>query len=108
MPTCNLAEIVHNIWLQQLGNCGTCFYTTMFDDYIWAFKQSTLYRQYLRGGLAGHGLDRNELLLRKAQRTNDPARLAVVVANYMSRSSFSNRVPHLKGGGNFWVCQVNH
>jgi len=38
MPTCNLAEIVHNIWLQQLGNCGTCFYTTMFDDYIWAFK----------------------------------------------------------------------
>jgi hypothetical protein len=53
-----------------------------FDNYVQAFKQSTLYRQYLQGGLAGHGLDRNELLLGMAQWFNDPTTLVAVVANY--------------------------
>ncbi len=51
----------------------------------------------MRGGLAGHGLDRNELLLKKAQQLSDLARLAIVMANYMSESSFSRYTLHLKG-----------
>ncbi len=49
------------------------------------------------GGLAGHELDRNELLLRRAQWSNDLAKLAIVVANYMFGSSFFNYTPHFEG-----------
>ncbi len=49
------------------------------------------------GGPASHGLNKNELLLRKAQGLNDPAKLAVVVANYTSMSSFINHLSHLEG-----------
>ncbi len=97
MLTCNLAEIMHNIWLEQSRKRYTCLYTMMSNDYVHAFKQSTLYRQYLQGGPLGHNLDRNELFFRKACKLNDPIRLVVVVANYMSRSSFTNHLLHLKG-----------
>ncbi len=103
MPTCNLAKTMHNIWLQQSRNCDTCMYATMSDDYVQTFKQSTLYKQYLQGGLGGHGPDRNELLLRRAQQYNDHARLLAAVANYTSRSCILPR-----GGGGFWVCQATH
>jgi hypothetical protein len=69
----------------------------MSDNYIRDFKQSTLYIQYLQGGPSLHGPDRNELLLRKAQGTSDLARLATTMANYTSRSSFTNHLPHLEG-----------
>jgi hypothetical protein len=46
---------------------------------------------------ANHGLDRNELLLRKAQRFSDLARLAIIIANYTSKSYFSHHILHLKG-----------
>ncbi len=51
----------------------------------------------MQGGLIGHGLDRNEFLWRRAQWFNDPARLMILMANYMSEYSFSNRTPHLEG-----------
>jgi len=63
MPTCNLTETTHNILLQQLGNHDICLYTMAFNNYVWALKQSTLYRQYSWRGPSGHGLDRNEFLL---------------------------------------------
>ena len=37
MPSCNLAEIVHNMWLQQSGNQMTCLYEATMDDLIHAF-----------------------------------------------------------------------
>ncbi len=37
------------------------------------------------------------MLLWKARRLNDPTRLGIVMANYLSRSSFTNCLPHLKG-----------
>jgi hypothetical protein len=67
------------------------------DDYVWAFKQSTLYIQYLWGGPSSHGLDRNEFLLKRAQQSNDPIRLVIIVANYTFGSSFFSRALHLKG-----------
>jgi hypothetical protein len=96
MPTCNMAKTVHNIWLQQLGKCSTYLYIATPNNYTHVFKQSTLYKQYLQGGPSGHGLDRNELSWR-AQRLNDHAKLAIVVANCMSGSSFTNCLLHLEG-----------
>jgi len=97
MPTCNLAKIVHNILLQQLGKHDTCLYIATFDNYIRAFKQSTLYKQYLQGSPSSHGLDRNELLTLRIWRSSDPTRLATIVANYTSNLSFTNCLPRLKG-----------
>jgi hypothetical protein len=37
MPTCNLSEIIRNIWLQQSGKKGTCLFATMFYDYMQTF-----------------------------------------------------------------------
>jgi hypothetical protein len=42
--------MVHNIWLQQFGNCRACLYATTFGDYIWTFKQLTLYQKFNKGG----------------------------------------------------------
>ena len=46
MPTCNLAEIVHNKWLQRSGNKLTCLYTATVDDMIRAFMQIANYRTW--------------------------------------------------------------
>ncbi len=69
----------------------------MSDDYVQVFKQSTLYKKCLQGGLPGHGPDKNELLLRRTQGLSDHAKLVVIVANYTSRSSFTNHLLHLQG-----------
>jgi hypothetical protein len=43
MLTCNLSKIVHNIWLQQSGNKGTCIFFATSNDYMQVFKQFSLY-----------------------------------------------------------------
>jgi len=80
-----------------LGKCDTGLYTTRSDDYVHVFKHFTLYRQYLQGGLVGHGPDKNELLLRTAQGSSDLTEFTTIVANFTSRSSFTNHLPHLEG-----------
>ncbi len=60
MPTCNLFETIHNIWLQQFGKSVRRFFIVTYDDYVKAFKQSASYRVYLNGGRRGEGLSRNE------------------------------------------------
>ena len=37
MPTCNLAETVHNKWLQQFWHKMTCLYEATLDDMVHAF-----------------------------------------------------------------------
>ena len=34
MPSCNLAETVHNKWLQASGNKGDDLYIAAMDDYV--------------------------------------------------------------------------
>jgi hypothetical protein len=46
----------------------------------------------LQGGPLDHGPNRNELLLSRVYGSNDFAKLAVDVTNYMSESSFTNRL----------------
>ncbi len=55
----------------------------------------------MQGGPFGHGHDRNKLLLRRVQGSSDLARLAVIMANYTSKSSFTNCLLHLKGKEDF-------
>jgi hypothetical protein len=69
----------------------------MSNDYVHAFKQSKLYKQYLQGGPIGHEPNKNELLLRRAQGSNDPTKLTTVVANFTFGSSFTNRFLDLEG-----------
>jgi hypothetical protein len=72
-------------------------FITTFDDYVWAFKQSTLYRQYLQGGPFGHGLNKNELLLKRAQMSHELISLVATIENYKDGSSFMIHFPPLEG-----------
>jgi hypothetical protein len=56
MPTCNLSEIIHNIWLQQFGKNVECFFVATSDDYVRVFKQSASNKVYLNGGKCRKGL----------------------------------------------------
>jgi hypothetical protein len=58
MPNCNLAESIHNKWLQASGNKGGDLYVATVDDYIRAFLQIVAYHQFLKGGAGGDGLSK--------------------------------------------------
>ena len=47
MPMCNLAETVHNKWLQQSGTKMTCLYEATLDNMIRFFMQIANYRTWL-------------------------------------------------------------
>ena len=66
MLSCNLAETVHNKWLQQSGNRGNDLYVATVDDLLKAFMQMVRYYQFLKGKHAGTGPGKEELLLRVA------------------------------------------
>ena len=76
MPSCNLAESIHNKWLQASGNKGGNLYVAMVDDYVQVFLQVVAYYTFLKGGIGGDGPNKEELKLRgaqrRAQRTGDP------------------------------------
>ncbi len=97
MPMCNLLEIVDNVWLQQSGKRGACLYVVTFDDYIQAFKQSTLYFHFKQGGWPSQGLDKSELLLCKTTRSRDPKQLVDVVLKYSPRSACTIGITHMEG-----------
>ena len=49
--SCNLAEFVHNKWLQASGNKGGDLYVATVDDYIRVFLQIVAFYQFLKGGI---------------------------------------------------------
>jgi hypothetical protein len=79
MLSCNLAESVHNKWLQTSGNKGGDLYVARVDNYIRAFLQVVAYYQNLKGGTGGDGPSKEKLKLRgaqrRAQRISDPTLL---------------------------------
>ena len=101
MPLCNLAETVHNKWLQQSGNCGNNLYIATVDDLVRAFIQIVRYYQFLKGEHVGMGPRKEELLLRVAQRsahcTGNPKVLADAILNIRGVQDFVTREPHLEG-----------
>lgn len=101
MPSCNLAETVHNKWKQQSGKRGDDLYVATVDDYVRAFLQVVAYYQYLKGSAGGSGPDKEELKLRIAQRkarhTGDPSVLKKPMLDMPGADEFCTREPHLEG-----------
>jgi hypothetical protein len=101
MPSCNLAETVHNKWLQQSGKRGNDLYVATVDDYVRAFMQVVSYYQYLKGDRPGTGPGKEELKLRIAQRSaqksGDPNHLKLAMAKMPGAEEFCTRQPHLEG-----------
>ena len=101
MPSCNLAETVHNKWLQQSGNRGNDLYVATVDDLVRAFMQMVRYYQFFKGEHAGSGPGKEELLLRVAQRcahrTGNPKVVADAISNIQVVQDFVTREPHLEG-----------
>jgi hypothetical protein len=101
MPSCNLAESVHNKWLQASNNKGGDLYVVAVDDYIRAFLQVVAYYQLFKGGIGGDGQSKKKLKLggaqRRAHRTGDPIVLQKVLLKMPSGEEFCTRDPHLEG-----------
>jgi hypothetical protein len=86
---------MHPIWLQQLGTKEFWLYATPFNDYVWIFKQSTLY--YKKGGPSRQGFNRNELLLCKTSQYGDyRCNFEDVIG-----LSFTTKITHLEGEETF-------
>jgi hypothetical protein len=101
VPSCNLAETVHNKWLQQSGNRGNDLYVATVDDYVRAFMQMVRYYQFLKGENPGTGPGKEELLLRVAQRyaerTGNPKGLNDAMATVPGVGEYCTREPHFEG-----------
>jgi hypothetical protein len=101
MPSCNLAETVHNKWLQQSGDRGKDLFVATVDDFVRAFMQCVAYYQYLKGDRAGTGPSKEELRLRAAQRsseiTGNTKSLHEAMSKMPGAEDFCTRTPHLEG-----------
>jgi hypothetical protein len=62
-PSYNLAEIIHNKWLQQFDNRGNDLYVATIDDFVRALIQVSRYYQYYKCEHAGIGPGKEELML---------------------------------------------
>jgi hypothetical protein len=101
MPSCNLAESIHNKWKQASGDNGGDLYVATVDDYIRAFLQVVNYYQFLKGDCGGTGPSKEELKLRMAERrarkTGDPRILQDPMLNMPGADEFCTRDPHMPG-----------
>ena len=79
------------------GNRGTCLYVATTDDMMRAMMQSTNYWAYLQGHGSGTGPHLDELRLRAARRSKDPAKIAAAIGKLPGAENFTTRVPHLEG-----------
>ena len=101
MPSCNLAESIHNRWKQQSGDRGSDLYVAAVDDFVRAFMQCVAYFQFLKGERPGKGPSKEELRLRRAQRsaarTGNPKVLHEAIMNMPGAGEWCTRDPHLEG-----------
>jgi hypothetical protein len=72
-------------------------YVATLNDYVQAFKQSTLYSHFKQGGGLGQGPDKNELLLHKATQSRNLKQFIDVVLKYSPRSAYIVRIAHMEG-----------
>src|ERR1700738_3289227 len=101
MPSCNLAESIHNKWKQQSGDRGIDLYVATVDDCVRAFMQCSAYSQFLKGENPGTGPSKEELKLRRAQRsaakTGNSKLLHEAILKMPGNEEWCTRTPHLKG-----------
>jgi hypothetical protein len=101
---CNLSEIVHNVWLQQFGKRGACLYVVILDDYVQAFKQSTIYFISSRVVDQVKGLIRVSCFCRTTQ-FGDLKQLVDIVLKYSMGLACIIRITHMEGEEIFGSCK---
>lgn len=101
MPSCNLAESIHNRWKQHCGDRGNDLYVAVVDVFVRAFMQCVGYFQLLKEKRPRKGPSKEELKLRRAQRsaakTRNPKVLHKAILNLPRADEWCTRNPHLKG-----------
>lgn len=99
MPSCNLAETVHNKQLRQFENQGIDLYIATIDDFVIAFIQIVRYYQYLKDDGGRMGLGKKELWLQIAQRlaecSGNPKVLTEVISSLPEIEELFSKEPHL-------------
>ncbi len=81
-------------------------YVENFDDYVQAFKQTTLYYYFKKGGPSCQGLDRSEFFLHKVTQSSDLKQLVNIILKNALGSSFKTKIAHMGGGRNLWFLQI--
>lgn len=101
MPSCNLAETVHNKWLQASGNNGHDMYVATVDDFVRVFLKVINFYQFLKDDVGGTGPSKKELKLRNAERrakqTVNPILLEDAMLEMPGAHEFCIRLPHMAG-----------
>jgi hypothetical protein len=101
MPSCNLAETIHNKWLQASGNNGGDLYVATVDDFVRAFLQIVNYYQFFKDDVGGTGLTKKELKLRMAERrakqTCNPLVLEDAMLDMLGAEEFCTHEPCMIG-----------
>ena len=97
IPTCNLAETVHNKWMQASGKRGSDLFVATCDDWVRAFMQMTNYRAYLSGGPSGKGPSKEDLKLKRAMASGDGKKIAEALSEMPGAEEICTRIPHLEG-----------
>jgi hypothetical protein len=97
VPTCNLAETIHNKWLQASGNNMTNLYDAILDDYCRAALQSTGFHNFLKEWGGRTGPDHKVLKLRSATHSGDPKRIAQAISDLSFDVGLNSRVSYLEG-----------
>jgi hypothetical protein len=101
MPSCNLAETIHNKWFQVSGNSGGDLYVATVDDFVQGFLQVVNYYQFLKGDIGGTCLTKKKLKLRMAERrakqTGNPLVLEDPMLDMLGAEEFGTRVPRMAG-----------
>jgi hypothetical protein len=97
IPTCNLAETMHNKWMQASGKRGSDLFVATCDDWVQAFMQMTNYRAYLCGGPSGKGPSKEDLKLKRAMASGDGKKIADALSEMPGAEDVCTRIPHLEG-----------
>lgn len=97
MPSCNLAETMHNKWGQAAGKNKTDLFDATLDDLVRAFMQVTAYYSFLKGERGGTGPRREELRLRNTLKYKDPVKINNAMKKFPGAGEWCNRVPNFVG-----------
>ncbi len=91
MGKCGKGKIV------VLGENAALACTHLFSTTMYEISNNPHYIDNLQNTPFNHGLDKNELLLRRAHVSSNPIKLVIILANYTLGSSFTTQIPHLNG-----------
>ena len=101
MPSCNLAESIHNKWKQQSGDRGSDLYVATVDDFMRAFMQCSTYSQFLKRENIWNWTVQRGIELRWVQKSAAKRRISKplheAILKMPSGDEWCTRTPLLKG-----------